>query len=245
MAHVVLIHGFPFDGSMWRRQVGFLTGLGHVVLTPDLPGFGVGAMVPMPLEEASMEAYAEHVYGIIMQEARGHAVVGGLSMGGYVLMALLREHPECVQGAMFIDTRAEADTAEGRANRLKSIEDVGAQWDGGVIDGLCGRLLPGKCRRRAVVARGAGDHGAAECRRRDGGTGGDGAAAGSDGCAGEGGCACAGGGGGGGCNHAGGVCGGDDGEAAAWHAGEGGGCRAHVFDGAGGGGEWGDGGFSR
>ena len=37
---VVLLHGYPFDSSMWSEQVDFLSGHGYRVIAPDLPGFG-------------------------------------------------------------------------------------------------------------------------------------------------------------------------------------------------------------
>jgi pimeloyl-ACP methyl ester carboxylesterase len=89
---------------------------------PNLPGFG-GAP-PLPRDETSMERYAQHVYDVIQKEAGGRAIVGGFSMGGYVLFSLLRSHPETVAAAMFMDTRPEPDSADARAGRLKGVETI-------------------------------------------------------------------------------------------------------------------------
>jgi 3-oxoadipate enol-lactonase len=141
---IVLLHGFPFDGGMWERQVAFLQsreGGAFHVLAPDLPGFGKAPLVPAPAaESASVEAYAEEVHQWIRYRG-GRAIVGGFSMGGYILLALLRKYPRDVAGAMLISTRADADSAEARANRLKSIDDVRAKGTAGLVKTMTVRLL--------------------------------------------------------------------------------------------------------
>ena len=142
MLPIVLIHGFPFDATMWRHQVDFLRGAGRTVITPNLPGFG--GMEAWPRDKTSMEAFAELVHGVIEKEAGGKAIVGGFSMGGYVLLALLRDYPESVGAAMLVDTRPDADSAEARANRLKSIDEIKEKGPSGVYDGMVVKQLSKK-----------------------------------------------------------------------------------------------------
>lgn len=145
---IVLIHAFPTDGSLWHHQTEALEDKGYRVLTPHLPGFGAGAggrgAVPAwPMADYSMESLARFVRDIIVKEAgsggAGRAIVGGCSMGGCVLLGLLRHFPEVVRGAMFMDCRAEDDTPEARANRLKSIATIEAE---GNIRLLVEAMLP-------------------------------------------------------------------------------------------------------
>lgn len=134
---IVLIHGFPLDSGMWDPQASALRAKGYQVLTPDLPGFG---QAPPGNSLPSMESFAEDIHRLINLHG-GKAVVGGLSMGGYVTLALLRDFPENVAAAMLFDTRADPDSAEARQNRLQSIEQMKADGPGKLIDTLLGKLL--------------------------------------------------------------------------------------------------------
>lgn len=140
---VVLIHGFPLDAAMWEPQTTFLSSRGYQVYAPNLPGFGPpgGSAPPWPKERCSIEAFAEEVYQLIQTLPGKQAVVGGFSMGGYVLLALLRDYPDAVRAAMLIDSRAEADTADARANRLKAIQDVSAGGTEVIVDTMLGKVL--------------------------------------------------------------------------------------------------------
>ena len=68
MLPIVLIHGFPLDNAMWQAQVEYLTAKGHTVIAPNLPGFGNPPTPPIPLEYATIDAYAEFIHGIIQQQ---------------------------------------------------------------------------------------------------------------------------------------------------------------------------------
>jgi len=145
MLPIVLIHGFPLDGSMWTAQRDYLlsSNLAPAVIAPDLPGFGSPPAQPAPPpRRASIDDFADFIHTLIQQKIEGgKAIVGGLSMGGYVLLALLRSYPEDVAAAMLIDTRADADSPDTRAARLKSIEDIKANGPAAFIETQMTRLL--------------------------------------------------------------------------------------------------------
>jgi pimeloyl-ACP methyl ester carboxylesterase len=118
---ILRIHAFPLSGAMWRPQVHALTGFRHVVL--DLPGFGASP----PLKEGAlltMETGAEIADGVLDRLKIKAAAVVGLSMGGYILLAMLRTRPARVRAAILADTRAGADSEEGKANRAKLADSV-------------------------------------------------------------------------------------------------------------------------
>lgn len=102
---------------MWQSQLDGLPGpdgRAARVFAPDLPGFGATA----PSGAApSLDVPADAVAGMLDAAGIGRAVVGGLSMGGYVALAFARRHPERLAGLLLADTKASADTEPARANR--------------------------------------------------------------------------------------------------------------------------------
>lgn len=113
---VVLLHAFPFDARMWDAVAAALPA-DRPVLALDLPGHGAAAgLTPA---EPSLEAVADAVAASLSEVGVQRAVVAGLSMGGYVALALLERHPGLVAGLGLLDTRATADADEARANRLR------------------------------------------------------------------------------------------------------------------------------
>jgi pimeloyl-ACP methyl ester carboxylesterase len=111
----VLLHAFPLSSAMWLPQREGLAGRFRVI-TPDLRGFG-GSLLGK--DEPSIDAMADDVDRLLQSKGLARAVIGGLSMGGYVAMALCRRHPERVQGLVLADTKATADPEPARENRLR------------------------------------------------------------------------------------------------------------------------------
>jgi 3-oxoadipate enol-lactonase len=109
---IVLVHGFPLDSGVWQDVVPILS-RSRRVITVDLPGFGKSTLD----EPMSMLSLAESL-GTLLGELRlPSATFAGLSMGGYVLQALVQAHPEWVERLVLVDTRASADDEKGRAGR--------------------------------------------------------------------------------------------------------------------------------
>src|SRR4051794_32214092 len=107
---LVLLHAFPLSSAMWLAQRETLAKRFRVI-TPDLRGFGGSVLGE---ETPSIEVMAEDVAQMLRSKGLERAVIGGLSMGGYVAMALCRHHPERVLGLLLADTKAAADLEEAR-----------------------------------------------------------------------------------------------------------------------------------
>lgn len=117
---VVLLHGFPLDHRMWDEVAQQLPA-GRAVHAVDLPGTpGHSSDLPEPALEASADLVAEVLRAAGVQRA----VVAGLSMGGYVALALLERHPGLVAALALVDTKSTADAPEARANRLRIAAQV-------------------------------------------------------------------------------------------------------------------------
>lgn len=117
---VVLIHGHPFDRSMWREQVGPLAERFRVVM-PDLRGYGESAPVG---DVRSMAQLAGDVWALLdtLGVERPHVV--GLSMGGLVAMEMTIARPGAVRTLGLVATTAEPVTEEERARRLALADEV-------------------------------------------------------------------------------------------------------------------------
>ncbi|HEX2026971.1 MAG TPA: alpha/beta fold hydrolase [Nitriliruptorales bacterium] len=136
----LLVHGFPFDATMWLDQLSRLRTVRRCV-APDLRGFGASA--PTTERTLPMERHAQDMAQLIATLADGDAVadVVALSMGGYVVLALWENHPERVRSLALLDTRAEPDDEEGRAGRDATISSVVQQGRTPLATDLLGSLL--------------------------------------------------------------------------------------------------------
>ena len=123
---------------------------GWHVIAPYLRGFDGGAGDP---PAASMDDYAGDVIDLLDALHVKQAVVGGLSMGGYIAFALLRLAARYVQGLILADTRSQADTPEGIAGRTRLLQIVQDQGPPAVADEMIPKLLGETTRasRPAVV----------------------------------------------------------------------------------------------
>jgi len=117
---VVLLHAFPLSRVVFDEQARGLADRARVVL-PDLRGFGES---PAGDDEPSLDRMADDVAALLDRLGLERVVLGGLSMGGYVVMAFLRRHPERVSAVVLMDTKAGADPPAARENRLRVAEAV-------------------------------------------------------------------------------------------------------------------------
>lgn len=143
---LVLIHAFPLSSAMWEPQ--FDAFPGWRVVAPDLRGFR-GPEAP-PSErpgDPTMDEYAIDVEHVLDALDLTDAVVGGLSMGGYVSFALFRRAPSRFRALILADTRAAADTDEGRQARRKMLHVVDEQGVPAIADDMLPKLLGATTRR--------------------------------------------------------------------------------------------------
>lgn len=112
---LLFVHGFPLSHKMWEEQLQHF-GPRLPVIAPDLRGFGqseagaAGSISTMEMMAADLKALLDHLN---VREV----VFVGLSMGGYVAFEFYRKYPEQVSALVLADTRAQADTPEGKQTR--------------------------------------------------------------------------------------------------------------------------------
>jgi pimeloyl-ACP methyl ester carboxylesterase len=128
---------------MWQGQLA-LTARGWRVIAPHFRGFDGGESDP-PAQ--SIDDYAGDVIDLLDALHIDDAIVGGLSMGGYVAFALLRHAARYVQGLILADTKAEADTPEGVEGRKRMIQLARDKGAAAVADEMIPKLLGETTRR--------------------------------------------------------------------------------------------------
>jgi pimeloyl-ACP methyl ester carboxylesterase len=151
---IVLLHAFPLSAAMWESQ---FDAFGHWrVIAPDVRGFRSpdGPAVEPP-GEPTMDELATDIEHILDALGIPSAVIGGLSMGGYLAFALYRRAPARFRALVLADTRAGADSEEAKVARRK----MQALADSGGAAAIAADMLPkllGETTRRerpGLVAR--------------------------------------------------------------------------------------------
>lgn len=134
---ILFVHGFPLDRTMWRHLVAPLTGRQRIA--PDLRGMGLSDVPESGVY--SMAEYADDLAALLEKLEVEEAVICGLSMGGYIALEFMRRHRGMVRALVLSNTRAEADTPEGRASRDEMIQMVEREGSGVLADILLPKLL--------------------------------------------------------------------------------------------------------
>lgn len=134
---VVLLHGYPFNRSLWRDQMAVLQ-QNYRVIVPDLRGHGGSAILPGP---STMELMAGDIAGLLDNLNIAQATIGGLSMGGYVALAFYRLFPARVHSLILAATRAPGDNDEAKRNREVQAKKARLEGMEGIADALLPKLL--------------------------------------------------------------------------------------------------------
>ena len=123
---VVLLHAFPFDARLWHPVALQLAMHGWKVIVPNLRGCGAS---PAGHDAASMELLGADVWACLDTQKVSRPIIIGISLGGYVVMEMLRQRPEAVWGIGLIDTKATADNEAGRAQRIEVAQSMRESGD--------------------------------------------------------------------------------------------------------------------
>jgi pimeloyl-ACP methyl ester carboxylesterase len=143
---VVLLHAFPLSADMWRPQLEQAPD-GWRLIAPDLRGFGRSAGPSSSAGPTTMDDLAADIVQLLDILELERATIGGLSMGGYVTFALFRRAPERFFRMILADSRAQADTPDGREARHKMLELVRRGGARAVADEMLPKLLGESTRR--------------------------------------------------------------------------------------------------
>ena len=135
---VVLLHAFPLSRKMWQPQIDALGAAGFQVILPDLRGFGENHNFA---DINTMEDLAKDVAELLETLKIERAIIGGLSMGGYVTFNFYRLFPEKFAGLLLFDTSGAADSEEKRESRFDLIDEIEKFGAQALIDGMLPNLI--------------------------------------------------------------------------------------------------------
>jgi 3-oxoadipate enol-lactonase len=134
---LIFIHAFPLSKTMWQPQVDALKDT-YRVITIDLGGHGESDIV---LWNDTLDDYAKNIIGLLDHLGIAQAVFVGLSMGGYTLFSIYRHYADRVKAMVLADTRAQADSEEGKAGRQSMAEVAFKDGASAIADIMLPKLL--------------------------------------------------------------------------------------------------------
>ena len=147
---VLFLHAFPLSLGMWDGQAELA--VRNRVVRFDARGFGGSETGDAML---TMDRIADDAALLIEKLRLGPVVLAGCSMGGYAAFSFVRKHPSLLRGLVLCDTRAAADSPEGRKSRGDLAAKVMKEGAKAAVDAFLPKLVGDTTRasRPDVIAK--------------------------------------------------------------------------------------------
>jgi pimeloyl-ACP methyl ester carboxylesterase len=120
---IIFLHGFPLDHTMWKAQLDDLSEK-YFCVTYDIRGLGES---PVGDGQFTMELFVDDLEIIVDKLKIDKPILCGLSMGGYISLRALERMQEKFSAVILCDTRAEADSNEGKLKRAGAIQRINSE----------------------------------------------------------------------------------------------------------------------
>jgi len=146
---LLLTHGYSATAEMWRGQVAALSA-GHKLVLWDMRGHGQSGSPDDPALYSEAATVAD-MAAILEAVGAKTAIVGGLSLGGYMSLAFHARHPGRVRALLIIDTGPGFKKDEARTAWNSRAEETARRFE---AEGLAA-LSSGSAERRLGTHRGA------------------------------------------------------------------------------------------
>ncbi|MFF1280082.1 alpha/beta fold hydrolase [Streptomyces sp. NPDC058299] len=134
---LVLIHGHPFDRTMWQPQLAEFAA-GRRVIAPDLRGYGASPVTPGPVP---LSRHAQDITALLDHLGVDTFALAGLSMGGQIVMECAGRLGDRVRGLVLADTFAAAETPDGRRARYAMAGRLLAEGMRGYADEVLEKMV--------------------------------------------------------------------------------------------------------
>ena len=116
----VLVHGFPFDHSMWDAQVKEFSKQFYCI-TYDIRGMGESSAGD---GQFTMESFVDDLEIIVDELNLKKPALCGLSMGGYISLRAVERMEAKFSSLILCDTKSDPDNSEGKLKRAAGIKMI-------------------------------------------------------------------------------------------------------------------------
>ncbi|MFI2431419.1 alpha/beta fold hydrolase [Streptomyces sp. NPDC018693] len=134
---LVLVHGHPFDRTMWDPQIEAFSARRRVI-APDLRGYGASPVTP---GRTPLGRFAEDIGELLDHLGVGTFVLAGLSMGGQIAMECYDRFGDRVRGLVLADTFPAAETGGGKIARNAMADRLLAEGMRGYADEVLEKMV--------------------------------------------------------------------------------------------------------
>jgi pimeloyl-ACP methyl ester carboxylesterase len=124
---LILTHGYSSTSAMWQEQIASLSKRHKLVLW-DMRGHGQSDYPGDPAAYSEVLTVGD-IAALLDAVGARTAIVGGLSLGGYMSLAFYRAHPERVSALLIIDTGPGFKKDDAREAWNKRALDTAARLD--------------------------------------------------------------------------------------------------------------------
>src|SRR5664279_22132 len=131
---LLLTHGYSSTSAMWQGQIAALS-KHHTLVLWDMRGHGQSDYPDDPAAYSEALTVAD-IAALLDKVGAERAIVGGLSLGGYMSLAFYRAHPERVRALLIIDTGPGFKKDDARDAWNKRAHDTGDRFEREGLDGL-------------------------------------------------------------------------------------------------------------
>jgi pimeloyl-ACP methyl ester carboxylesterase len=134
---LVLLHPFPVHHEFWLPVSKYLSSRYRLII-PDLRGHGESGLGHGP---ATMQKHAADIARVMDAAEVDRAPLVGVSIGGYAIFEFWRQFRDRATALVLCNTKAAADNAEARANRLAAADDVLQRGTEPFFEGMLKKVL--------------------------------------------------------------------------------------------------------
>jgi pimeloyl-ACP methyl ester carboxylesterase len=142
---LLLTHGYSSTSAMWNGQIEALS-RNHQLVLWDMRGHGQSDYPSDPAAYSEALTVAD-MAALLDEIGAESAIVGGLSLGGYMSLAFYRAHPERVRALLIIDTGPGFKKGDARDAWNKRAHETGDRFE---REGLA--VLQSLSRERSTVS---------------------------------------------------------------------------------------------